>query len=130
MKIRSGFVSNSSSSSFVIFGKRIGSPEKAIKEGKKVFVHLNGGGTSGEAEDWGMWLNAESWEILRDSKWFKGRTPVYFLCPEGVDEDMAYSDRLVTTKDIENQELFAFDRDYSSPNNIDQLKKFLEQVGG
>lgn len=130
MKIRMSYVSNSSSSSFVILGQRLQSPVEAIKQGRRVFVYLEGAGTSGEAEDWGMWLDVESWEMLRDSKWFKGRTPVYFLCPEGFDEDTARSDRLVTTKDIENQELFAFDRDYSSPNNVDQLKKFLELVGG
>ena len=47
MKIRMNYVSNSSSSSFIIIGKRINNPLKAIKEGKKVIVHIESGGTSG-----------------------------------------------------------------------------------
>lgn len=129
MKIRSGFVSNSSSSSFVIFGKRIGNPEKAIKEGKKVFVHLDGGGTSGEAEDWGMWLDTKCWNLLKESDWFKYYTPHYFECPDTFEASKEKENAVSISSDIEGLEIFGFNRDYSSPDTYEQLVKFLEDVG-
>ena len=129
MKIRICFVSNSSSSSFVIFGKRITNPLASIKNGKRVFVHLDGGGTSGEAEDWGMWIDEECLNLLEKSNWFKRfSNPDYFECSNGFEEDKKEYDRIIVSDDIKEQQIFAFNRDYSSPNNIKQLKKFLKDV--
>ncbi len=73
MKIRNGYVSNSSSSSFVVVGKKINSPEKALRQGKNVMVYVPAGGSSGEAEDWSMFLTRETLQMLYDSKWFNSR---------------------------------------------------------
>ena len=132
MKIRLSFVSNSSSSSFVILGIRITNPLKAIKKGKKVFLHLDGGGTSGDAEDFGMWLDEECLNILTNSKWFSNfDEPHFFECSNSfsyIEGDEC--DKLKVINDIKDCEIFAFDRDYSSPNSVEGLKKFLENVGG
>ena len=128
MKVRSGYVSNSSSSSFVIFGTRIKNPQDVIKSGKRVFVFIDGGGTSGEAEDWGMFLDQECFDLLQKSKWFarnKNYT-TFFECPDSFYDDE--NDKLVVSKPIKGVEIFGFERDYSSPNNVEQLKKFLEEV--
>ena len=129
MKIRSTYVSNSSSSSFVIFGDKITDPLASLKKGKRVFVFVPGGGTSGEAEDWGMFLDEECFNLLNDSSWFKERKKysTFIECPEGFDEDPEEVDKVIITKEIKNQTIFAFNRDYSSPNTLEGLKEFLEE---
>lgn len=128
MKIRNGFVSNSSSSSFVIIGKEIKNPLQALKENKKVFVYIPGAGTSGDVEDWGMYIDNESYQILKTSKWFDGWSSkvIYFECSNDYVDDKNEDEKINILNDITNQQIFAFERDYSSPNNNEQLKKFLK----
>ena len=129
MKIRSGFVSNSSSSSFIVFGHKISNPEKAIKENKKVLVHIAGAGTSGDAEDWAMFLDKESYDILKEHEWFKRNSgyATYVECTDAPDVDYR-DDTININSDIDGEEVFFFDRDYSSPDTVKQLKEFLEDL--
>ena len=130
MKIRSSFVSNSSSSSFINLGKKITNPIKAINDGKKILVYINGAGSSGDAADWCMMLNEKSWKILKNSKWFSSKNPVFFECSkyyEYIENDLI--NKLNVSHNIENCELFVFNKDYSSPNSIEELKEFLKNVG-
>ena len=131
MKIRTGFVSNSSSSSFVIVGHKTKKPLEAIKEGKKIFVYIEGAGISGEAEDWGMFLDDDGYKMLTESRWFKRREDqaIFFEVSKAIEagEDEGI---LKVKEDIEGEEIFAFYRDYSSPDSIEQLNKFLDEVGG
>ena len=128
MKIRNGFVSNSSSSSFVIVGREIKNPVQALKENKRVFVYIPGAGTSGDVEDWGMYIDNESYQLLKNSKWFDSWLPevIYFECSNDYQEDKDENEKINILNDITNQQIFAFERDYSSPNSIKQLKKFLK----
>lgn len=129
MKIRNGYVSNSSSSSFVIFGHKITNPLKSLKEGKRVFLYVEGAGTSGECEDWGMFIDEECLKLLNKSKWFDYRKDysIFFECKNNFEEDKKDYDKVNVLEDIEGEEIFAFERDYSSPNTIKGLIQFLEE---
>lgn len=130
-KIRHGYVSNSSSSSFMVVGRIISNPSKAIKDGKLVMVYIKNGGSSGECEDWSMFLNKRIYDILNKSKWFNTKNPIYI----DVDKCAVYQyednfnekDSLIVFDDVTGN-VFAFYRDYSSPNDENQLIKFLEEV--
>lgn len=130
MKIRNGYVSNSSSSSFCIVGKEIDNPLERIKNGKKVWIIVENGGNSGECEDWAMELNLETFEILKKSKWYKSHQE-YSVFIEANDNAVVEWDSnegdnvLRVEKDI-NECVFAFNRDYSSPDNKKELIDFLE----
>ena len=132
MKVRKGFVSNSSSSSFVIIGKRISTPLKALQSGKKVLVYVSGGGTSGEAEDWAMYLDKDILDVLQGSKWFNRMDNVeYWEVEDGVAteyDSKSGEEIMVVENDVVDETFFGFRRDYSSPDNIEQLRKFLEEV--
>jgi hypothetical protein len=123
-------VSNSSSSSFCIVGKEIDNPLERIKNGKKVWVIVEGGGNSGECEDWAMELNLETFEILMKSKWYK-HNQEYSAFIEASDNAIVEYDSnkcdniLSVEKDIDEC-VFAFNRDYSSPDNKEELIDFLE----
>lgn len=130
MKIRNGYVSNSSSSSFCIVGKEIDNPLERIKNGKKVWIIVENGGNSGECEDWAMELNLETFEILKKSKWYKSHQE-YSVFIEANDNAVVEWDSnegdnvLKVEKDIDEC-VFAFNRDYSSPDNKKELIDFLE----
>lgn len=130
MKIRNGYVSNSSSSSFCIVGKEIDNPLERIKDGKKVWIIVENGGNSGECEDWAMELNLETFEILKKSKWYKSHQE-YSVFIEANDNAVVEWDSnegdnvLKVEKDIDEC-VFAFNRDYSSPDNKKELIDFLE----
>ena len=130
MKVRNGYVSNSSSSSFICIGKKITSPTNALKEGKKVLVYVVGGGTSGEAEDWSMYLDKEILSILQNSKWFNRMNHIeYWEVNDGITVEYDRNtgeDMMIVKNNVNNETVFGFRRDYSSPNNKKQLLEFLE----
>lgn len=130
MKIRNGYVSNSSSSSFCIVGKEIDNPLERIKNGKKVWIIVENGGNSGECEDWAMELNLETFEILKKSKWYKSHQE-YSVFIEANDNavvewDSNEGDNVLQVKKDIDECVFAFNRDYSSPDNKKELIDFLE----
>lgn len=134
MKIRSGYVSNSSSSSFCVVGRQINNPDTQIELGRKVMVIVEAGGTSGENEDWSMILNKEAYNILNKSEWFNNNK--YYSCVKFIlcnkDARMEYDDNLhedvlICTDDVEDS-VYVFNRDYSSPDNNEELINFLKDV--
>ena len=129
MKIRTSYVSNSSSSSFVIVGNCIDNPLPFILQGKEVYVWVECGGTSGECEDWSMKLDKESYELLKTSNWFLMRQHCALFF-ENIGCNMVYEDgedKLNIVKDMNNVKIFSFNRDYSSPNSLEELKQFLKE---
>lgn len=131
MKIRNGYVSNSSSSSFIVVGYRISNPLKAIKEGKCVMVYVEAGGNSGECEDWSMFLTKDTYDILQKSQWIKKINPIYIEVDMSAkcqfDNDMG-DNKLIVSRNVLG-EVFAFNRDYSSPNSEKELVDFLKMEG-
>ena len=127
MKIRTGYVSNSSSSSFVVIGKKINNPEEALRQGKNVMVYVPAGGSSGEAEDWSMFLTEEALQMLYNSKWFKSMEHTFIEVYDKDEFEYDYREDIIKVKKPVKGTLFAFLRDYSSPNSIEGLKDFLEQ---
>lgn len=126
MKIRMNYVSNSSSSSFVIIGQEITDINNFLKGEKDIYVCIENGGSSGDCADWIMKLTKESYEILIKSKWFnfhKDRARFFENESCFIDKD----ELLNIEKDMKEVEIFSFNRDYSSPDNIKELKEFLEE---
>ena len=125
MKIRNGYVSNSSSSSFVIVGKITNNPLKSLSENKRVMIYVQSGGNSGDAEDFAMFIDNEIYEIINNSKWIKYHSePIYFEVNKHV--HLEDSDCLIVNKAVNDEQILFFNLDYSSPNNKEQLIKFLE----
>ena len=127
MKVRNGYVSNSSSSSFIVIGERIKDPWKALKSGKKVMAYVPGGGTSGEAEDWSMFVDEETLTILTDSDWFGSMPHEFWAVFDGTKtwfDESTCNDKFEVAKDMSG-EFLGFCRDYSSPDDKKQLIKFL-----
>lgn len=128
MKIRTNYVSNSSSSSFCIIGNLVKEPISSLKNGKKVWVYVEHGGTSGENEDWAMELNYETYDILNRSKWIQNKNPLYIESVENVSCDWdkkCFDNNLNITKSVKGN-IFAFNIDDSSPCNKEDLIRFLE----
>ena len=131
MKIRTSYVSNSSSSFFIILGNTTTNPLQSIKDGKNVIVYIEACGTSGDVGDWCINLTPEIYDIITNHKWFKPYAkPIYYELAEGTSviyDEEKHDDILIVDNNVSNAELFAFNKDYSCPENIDELKEFLER---
>lgn len=137
MKIRLSYISNSSSSSFIIIGRLIESEielEKLFNENKKVLVLIENGGTSGDCEDWVAELTQKQFNKLEKTEWFqirKDRGDVYlfdtsikgtFRFNEVVGKYEFYDENFnqLVCREI--------DKDYSSPNTNKEFNEFLEEI--
>lgn len=133
MKIRMNYVSNSSSSSFVILGNKINNPLKLMNEGKNIIVHIKNCGTSGDVGDWCIPLTPEIYDIINHHSWFNHcEKPEYYELAQGTEIvfDKTINDyRLIVNENVSDAELICFQKDYTSPDNIDELKSFLKKEG-
>ena len=130
MKIRSNFVSNSSSSSFIIYGKKIDfydiNQEDLLDATKnKIICVLDGQGTSGEVEDFVFTVTPERIATLQKNKIPFENGEFFEVMKEwGSDEEV-----INITEPLTGGRLYTIKKDYSSPNNDSAKNKdFLEWV--
>lgn len=120
-KIRNGYVSNSSSSSFCFLGKNIF--ENKIRElflkNKRIIAVKEHGGTSGEVADFIAEINDENIETILSYKGFE-----FFLINQILEEDN--EDSPFEIKEEVVGEIYYFNRDYSSTDNVEKISKWME----
>ncbi len=132
MKIRVGFVSNSSSSSCFFYGRSLAwkEVEALVKEGLRVVGVNEGGGRSGDVEDFIFDLSLDCLQFLKKAKNLHERFR-FFLVDKELTEDDEESFSL--QEDLTGGELFYFRRDYSSPHgkerSLEGLKDWYEWRG-
>ena len=117
MKTRVSFVSNSSSSSFVVIGKPVASLDKAVelsKNGHTVIAELDDCGYSGDVEDFIFRITEETARILSVSNRTEYHKPIYIDVSRVIGE----SDDLVEISEVDHNDgsrIWFFDKDDSAP---------------
>lgn len=117
MKTRVSFVSNSSSSSFVVIGKPVISLDEAVelsKNGHTVIAELDDCGHSGDVEDFIFRITEQTAEILKNSKRTAYQKPAYIDVSRIVGES---DDYVEISEDDHNDgsRIWFFDKDDSAP---------------
>lgn len=116
MKTRSGYVSNSSSSSFLVYGNRIDFDDigKLLENGEDVLCVDEGAGTSGDCGDFVFRMTKERFEML----WWCGKK----FDEMGVDiinakfsiQDLDMGNR-IDVPELKGGRFFEYSMDYNSP---------------
>lgn len=118
MKKRIGYVSNSSTSSFLIYGNRIDTLEEAKKlcedSNNKVMCILEGMGMSGDCGDFAFTMTSERLELLKKHRFSleenKYRARFFLVIKQWRDDE-----QFVVDKPLHGGSLFFVEKDYSSP---------------
>lgn len=120
MKIRTGFISNSSSSSFCFLGKSVSRNEvrELVSKGKRVVAIKEAGGTSGEVEDFIAEITDKNIEAIFAYEKFEFFLIDHMIYDDDDDEPFEIP-KEITTK------IYYFNRDYSSANNPEEISKWV-----
>lgn len=123
MKIRNGYISNSSSSSFVIFGKEITMNEaKTYVNEQETFAIGEGCGSSGVCEDYVVLLTPARLNIIFENKDLF-RSFRFFAS----DFSSYVRDEIVKLPNIKDKQMYFFERDYSSPSFDSEFLDFIKE---
>ena len=134
MSIRYGYVSNSSSSSFIVYGKKLGLSE-ALElckvEGNKVACILPGCGHSGDCADFVFTLSEGRLALLKkcgiDISKYEWNAEFYLSKKEWYNELSSIHE---VDEPLDGGCLFVVHKDYSSPvTDADDDEGFLEWLG-
>ena len=121
MKIRNGYVSNSSSSSFYIFGDKIkmNDVEKCFKKGKRVLLVKESSGISGDSQDFIAEITENNSNVLlKNLQIFDG----FYVIKYEFDGD------LIELKNDIFEKFYHFYKDYSSSNDEKDINEWLEII--
>ena len=116
MKVRSNYVSNSSSSSFIIYGRTSSTfedIEEWLNEGKDAYIILRDGGFSGDCADLVVKMTPKRYSLLRPYFYKLDDCDIVcadFTCSEGTP---------VSTGRLDGGVFFIYNMDYSSPSTDD-----------
>ena len=131
MKTRNGYVSNSSSSSFLVYGNEcdFNEIESRIEEGKNVICADYGGGFSGDCADFVFKMTKERLELLKPYFGILRRRGVSIISVDfSLIED--YFDEKTRIPALKGGKFFEYSRDYSSPHtdsvDDEDFKDWLE----
>ena len=132
MKTRSGYVSNSSSSSFIIYGvptESVNDIEEWLDEGKKVTCIAEAGGTSGDVGDFVFTMTKERFNLMKRKLAKIMSISDFYIIQEqfaSVNEDVAD----MKFPELKGGNLFMFNKDYNSPkdDSVDD-SYFLKWLG-
>ena len=131
MKSRFGYVSNSSSSSFLVYGLQTETYDDIrewLEEGRTVYCIDEGAGTSGDCEDFVFKMTPERFDLLKkyEDRMMRDRC-VDIICADS--SWIECLDEKVGHPDLSGGMFFHFYRDYSSPQTeaVDD-KDFLEWI--
>lgn len=114
-------MSNSSSSSFLIIGETIRfSQVRSAMETNEVFAICENCGTSGENEDYVVFLTLDRWNILKDTEFVK---EMKFI-KASYYNDIIERKHCNELKNVKG-ETWLINKDYYSPKNTEELKQFL-----
>lgn len=130
MKKRSGYVSNSSSSSFIVYGTDCDFDDIAgiLDQGMKVICVDYGAGTSGDCADFVFSMTKERLALLEKHKDIIRHKGVVIICKSfSVSEEMC--EEILSIPDLIGGKFFDFSRDYNSPStdSIDD-EDFVEWI--
>ncbi len=132
MKIRSNFVSNSSSSSFIIYGKKIDfydiNQEDLLDATKnKIICVLDGQGTSGECENFVFTVTPARIKLLQKNKIPFENGEFYEVIKQWKDDEEIIN----ITEPLTGGRLYTIVKDYSSPaTDSERNPDFLKWVIG
>lgn len=128
MRLRVGYVSNSSSTSFIVYGAIVdySDVEKLISDGYEVICILDSKGTSGDVADFVFTVTQYRLKVL--SEHGIDISNGEFIQVKG-HVCVGENDELMITSPLSGGRLMEIDEDYSSPNSdSDNDQKFADWV--
>lgn len=128
MRIRNGYVSNSSSSSFIVYGQELDyheAIEQMADDDKKVICILDKKGTSGEVEDFVFRITNQRMNMLEKAG-IEVEHGKYLLVMK---EWLNNGGVMEIAEHLTGGRIFEVRKDYSSPNtDSDKDRNFLKWV--